>query len=138
MAFLVAQMVKNPPATRETWVQSLGREEPLVESMAAHSSILFFFFKFIYFFICSEFCHTLKWKGLGFTCLPHPDLAWRIPWTEASGGQSMGWQRVRHGGATKCSTAQEGTERTCWSAPRSKRLLCWGTNTWALLALLST
>ena len=28
---------------------------------------------FLFFFICSEFCHTLKWKGLGFTCLPHPD-----------------------------------------------------------------
>ena len=83
MGFLVAQMVKNPPATRETWVQSLGREDPLVESMAAHSSI----------------------------------LAWRIPWTEAPGEQSMGWQRVRHDGATKRSTAQEGTERTCWSAP---------------------
>ena len=24
---------------------------------------------FFFFFICSEFCHTLKWKGLGFTCL---------------------------------------------------------------------
>ena len=34
---------------------------------------LFFFFNFFFkFFICSEFCHTLKWKGLGFTCLPHP------------------------------------------------------------------
>ena len=30
--------------------------------------------KFFFFYsICSEFCHTLKWKGLGFTCLPHPD-----------------------------------------------------------------
>ena len=26
----------------------------------------------IYIYIGSEFCHTLKWKGLGFTCLPHP------------------------------------------------------------------
>ena len=32
-------MVKNPPATRETWVQSLGRED-LEEGMATHSSIL--------------------------------------------------------------------------------------------------
>ena len=32
--------VKNLPAVRETWVQSLGREEPLEEGMAAHSSIL--------------------------------------------------------------------------------------------------
>ena len=51
-ASLVAQMVKNPPAMQETWVRSLGREDPLEEGMATHSSI----------------------------------LAWRIPWTEDSGG----------------------------------------------------
>ena len=39
-ASLVAQLVKNPPAVRETWVQSLGWEDPLEESMAIHSSIL--------------------------------------------------------------------------------------------------
>ena len=44
-------------------VQFLGREDPLGEDMATHSSI----------------------------------LAWRIPWTEESGGlQSIGSQRVRH------------------------------------------
>ena len=37
---LVAQMVKNPPVMRETWVQSLGWEDPLEEGMATHSSIL--------------------------------------------------------------------------------------------------
>ena len=37
---LVAQLVKNPPATRETWVQSLGWEDPLEEGMATHCSIL--------------------------------------------------------------------------------------------------
>ena len=37
---LVAQTVKNPPAVRETWVQSLGWEDPLEEGMAIHSSIL--------------------------------------------------------------------------------------------------
>ena len=37
---LVAQMVKNPPAMRETWVRSLGWEDPLEEGMAIHSSIL--------------------------------------------------------------------------------------------------
>ena len=36
----VAQTVKNPPAMRETWVQSLGWEDPLEEGMATHSSIL--------------------------------------------------------------------------------------------------
>ena len=37
---LVAQMVKNLPAVRETWVQSLGWEDPLEEGMATHSIIL--------------------------------------------------------------------------------------------------
>ena len=39
-ASLVAQMVKNLPATQETWVRSLGWEDPLEEGMATHSSIL--------------------------------------------------------------------------------------------------
>ena len=37
---LVAQWVKNLPAVQETWVQSLGLEDPLEKEMAAHSSIL--------------------------------------------------------------------------------------------------
>ena len=60
---LVAQIVKNLPAMQETWVQSLGQEDPLEMGMVTHSSI----------------------------------LAWRISWTEESGGlQSMGLQRVGH------------------------------------------
>ena len=39
-ASVVAQMIKNLPATWETWVQSLGWEDPLKEGMATHSSIL--------------------------------------------------------------------------------------------------
>ena len=39
-ASLVAEMVKNLPAMWETRVQSLGREDPLEEGMAIHSSIL--------------------------------------------------------------------------------------------------
>ena len=39
-ASLVAQLVKNPPAMQETWVQSLGWEGPLEEGMATNSSIL--------------------------------------------------------------------------------------------------
>ena len=38
-ASLVAQMVKNPPAMWETWVQFLGWEDPLEEDMAIHSCI---------------------------------------------------------------------------------------------------
>ena len=37
---LVAQMVKNRPAIWETWVRSLGQEDPLEKEMATHSSIL--------------------------------------------------------------------------------------------------
>ena len=37
---LVAQTVKNFPAVWETWVQSLGWEDPLKKEMATHSSIL--------------------------------------------------------------------------------------------------
>ena len=37
---LVTQMVKYLPAVWETWVQSLGQEDPLEKEMAAHPSIL--------------------------------------------------------------------------------------------------
>ena len=40
MASLVPQMVKNPPAMEEAWVQSLGQEDPLEKGMATHSTIL--------------------------------------------------------------------------------------------------
>ena len=36
----MAQLVKNPPGMWETWVQSLGREDPLEKEMATHSSTL--------------------------------------------------------------------------------------------------
>ena len=39
-ASLVAQMVKNLPTTQETWVRSLGQEDPLQKEVATHSSIL--------------------------------------------------------------------------------------------------
>ena len=39
IASLVAKLVKNPPAMWETWVQSLGWEDP-EKGMATHSSIL--------------------------------------------------------------------------------------------------
>ena len=38
-ASLVAQMVKNSPATQETWIQSLDGEDPLEKEMATHFSI---------------------------------------------------------------------------------------------------
>ena len=39
-ASLVIQTVRNPPAMQETWVPSLGQEDPLERGMATHSSIL--------------------------------------------------------------------------------------------------
>ena len=39
-ASLVAQMLKNLPAKQETWVESLGLEDPLEKEMATYSSIL--------------------------------------------------------------------------------------------------
>ena len=40
LASLVAQRLKCLPAMQETWVRSLGREDPLEKEMATHSSIL--------------------------------------------------------------------------------------------------
>ena len=39
-ASLVAQTVKSPPAIQESWVRSLGWEDPLEKETAFHSSIL--------------------------------------------------------------------------------------------------
>ena len=39
-ASFVAQLVKNLPAVQETWVRSLGWEDPLEKEMGTHSSIL--------------------------------------------------------------------------------------------------
>ena len=52
---------------------------PLGLMILSLNNIFILFNLFIYLFICSEFCHTLKWKGLGFTCLPHPDPPSHLP-----------------------------------------------------------
>ena len=39
----------------------------------------FCLFCFFFFLICSEFCHTLKWNVLEFTCLHHPDPPSHLP-----------------------------------------------------------
>ena len=40
LSSLITQSVKNLPAMQETWVRSLGREDPLENEMATHSRIL--------------------------------------------------------------------------------------------------
>ena len=71
----IADMVSIPESRR-----SAGEE------MATHSSILFFFFSFIFISwrlitlqYCSGFCHTLTWISHGFTCIPHPDPPSYLP-----------------------------------------------------------
>jgi len=58
LIYLVAHTVKNLLVMQETWVLSLGQEDPLEKEMATHSSI----------------------------------PAWKMPWTEETGGQSKGSQ----------------------------------------------
>ena len=41
-----------------------------------HTQSLWLYF---FFFICSEFCHTLKWNSHGFTCVPPPDHHSHLP-----------------------------------------------------------
>ena len=57
-ASLVAQMVKCLPAMRETWVQSLGLEDPLEKEMATHSSTL------VWKIPWTEEPHRLQYMGL--------------------------------------------------------------------------
>ena len=40
LGFPIGSVVKNPPAMQETWVRSLGQEDPLEKEMAVHSRIL--------------------------------------------------------------------------------------------------
>ena len=76
---LVAQrLLKRLPGMKETWVRSLGREDPLKKEMATHSSILE---------------DPLEKEMATHSSI----LAWRIPWTEEPGRlQSMRLQRVGH------------------------------------------
>ena len=55
---LGAQMVKNLPAIQETWVRSLGREDPLEKGKAAHARIL-------------VQCVSLRPGAQGFTVAPY-------------------------------------------------------------------
>ena len=78
-ASFVAQLVKNLPAMRETWVQPLGWEDALEKGKATSLSLFSF--------------HALE-KGMA----THSSiLAWRIPGTTEPGGlPSMGSHRVGH------------------------------------------
>ena len=59
-----------------------------------HLKRLILFFFLFFFLICSEFCHTLKWNSLGFTCLPHPKTHFKML-GKIEGRKRRGWQRMR-------------------------------------------
>ena len=99
---LVAQLVKNPLAMQETWVRSLGWEDPwrrigyplqyswvsLVAQLVKNLPP-----------IQEVWVRFLGWEDpLEKRVATHFSmLAWRIPWTDEPGGlQSMGSQRVEH------------------------------------------
>ena len=98
-ASLVAQMVKNPPAVQETWVQSLGCKDPVEKEMATDSSILGAS-------LVAQMVKNLPaMQESEFRSLGQEDpwekgmtthssiLIWRISWTEEPGRlQSMGLQ----------------------------------------------
>ena len=77
----MAQLVKNPPAMRETWVQSQGLDDPLEKGKATHSSTLAWRIPFRYDLNQIPYDYTVevrnRFKGL--------DLIDRVPdelWTE--------------------------------------------------------
>ena len=106
----MAQLVKNPPAMRETWIQSLGREDPLKKEMATHSRILAWRTPWTEEpggvqsrgsqsqTRLSNFTFTFHFHALEKEMATHSsDLAWRIPGTGEPGGlPSMGSHRVGH------------------------------------------
>ena len=90
----MAQRLKRLAAMWETWVRSLGWEDPLEKEMATHSSILKRLFA-----MWETWVQSLGWEDpLEQEMATHSSiLAWRIPWMEVPGGiQSTGLQRVGH------------------------------------------
>ena len=89
---LVTQLVKDPPAMQETWVRSLGWEDPLEKGKVTHSSILAWKIPWTVHGVTksrtrlSDF-HSLGLFGGSVTQLvPFPSLGCkRVPWTEGSG-----------------------------------------------------
>ena len=79
-ASLVAQLVKNLPAMRETWVQSLGWEDPLEKGKATHSSTLTW--RISWTIQSMEFSRPKYWSGQPFPSaegIPNPGIEPRSP-----------------------------------------------------------
>ena len=108
---LVAHMVKRLPTMWETWVQFLGREDPLEKEMAPHSSTLAWRIPWTEEpgrlqsmgslksrTWLSNFTFTFQFHALEKEMATHSSvLAWRIPGTAEPGGlPSLGLHRVGH------------------------------------------
>ena len=103
-------MIKSPPAVQETWVRSLGWEDPLEKEMPTHSSILAWRIPWTEepgglqsmesqsWTQLSDFTFTFHFHALEKKMATHSSvLAWRIPGTGEPGGlPSMGSHRVGH------------------------------------------
>ena len=95
-ASLVAQMVKNPPAMKETWVRPLDWEDPLEEGMATHSS-------------------TVAWR------IPMDREAW---WTTVPGiAKSQTQLSAMQAHAHLCARVRTHTHKHAYTARKSK-VLC--------------
>ena len=104
----MAQTVKNPPAMQETWVQSLGQEDPWEKELATHSSTLAWKIPWaeepgrLQSMGCKKSDTTERlhfhFHALEKEMATHSSiLAWRIPGTAEPGGlPSMGSHRVGH------------------------------------------
>ena len=91
----MAQLVKNLPAMPETWVQTLGWEDPLEKGKAypLHYCGLENSMECVLHRVAKSWEDPLE-KAMA---THSSTLVWKIPWMEEPGGlQSMGSQRVRH------------------------------------------
>ena len=62
------------------WIRRLGIDIDTLLILCVKWVTIFFSRPFyVFIFICSEFCHTLKWNSHGFTCVPHPSPPSHLP-----------------------------------------------------------
>ena len=82
-ASLVAQVVKNLPAMQETWVESLGWEDPREEEKVTHSVFFFLNWRIIALQNFADFCQTSTWISHRYTYIPsllnRPPISLLIP-----------------------------------------------------------
>ena len=107
---MVVQLVRNPPAVQETWVRSLGWEDPLEKGTSSHCSILAWRIPWTVGLWGRKESETTQRLLHAIMCIGEGNgthsstLAWKIPWMEEPGRlQSMGLRRVGHDWAISLS-----------------------------------